>query len=328
MKDGAAVGQRRHLPSGRTQDRWWNPATAPTQTVPSLGLGDAVAAFLIDRRGSNCSRQTLSLYASILSRFQRGTDVLALDDVTPLVVSRHLAGLLETMQPITAHCHYRCLRTFFGWCQETGLVNESHMLGLAMHAPKTLPRVPENEEVRRLLAACPDTFEGLRNRALVGLLADSGLRVSEALNLRAESLDFAERRLRVRSGKGQKDGVGFFGVTTATLLRAWLAARGELHPEAFVFCDRRGRPLTRTHATHILHRLSVKAGLTRKVGPHALRHYAATAILRRTGDIDLVRRVLRHETLAMTLRYVAITQADVAVKFQTASPLDHLRAGR
>jgi integrase len=48
--------------------------------------------------------------------------------------------------------------------------------------------------------------------------------------------------------------------------------------------------------------LSKRAGLSVKVGPHALRHYAATAILRRTGDLELVRRVLRHETLTMALR--------------------------
>ncbi len=56
-----------------------------------------------------------------------------------------------------------------------------------------------------------------------------------------------------------------------------------------------GRPLGRVSATRILHKLSVKAGLARKIGPHALRHYAATSILKQTGDLELVRQVLRHE---------------------------------
>lgn len=53
------------------------------------------------------------------------------------------------------------------------------MRGLAMNVPKTLPIVPDDDAVRRLLAVCPDTFEGRRNRALVALLADSALRISE-----------------------------------------------------------------------------------------------------------------------------------------------------
>lgn len=55
-----------------------------------------------------------------------------------------------------------------------------------MRTPKTLPRVPEDETVRRLLTACPDTLEGRRNKVLVALLADSGLRISEALRLRCD----------------------------------------------------------------------------------------------------------------------------------------------
>lgn len=59
-----------------------------------------------------------------------------------------------------------------------------------------------------------------------------------------------------------------------------------------------------------------------------LRHYAATSIFRQTGDLELVRQVLRHESLAMALRYAHLTKPDVSAKFRRASPLDNLRAGR
>lgn len=86
--------------------------------------------------------------------------------------------------------------------------------------------------------------------------------------------------------------------------------------------------MTINHARHILHRLSIKAGLARKIGPHALRHYAATSILKQTGDLELVRQVLRHESLTMTLRYAHIAKPEISRKFRRASPLDNLRAGR
>jgi site-specific recombinase XerD len=81
--------------------------------------------------------------------------------------------------------------------------------------------------------------------------------------------------------------VGFFGAEAAQLLIVWLVARREVVPEDFLFVDRLGRSLTRHHAAHILYRLAKKAALTRKIGPHALRHYAATSILKQTGDLEL-----------------------------------------
>ncbi len=249
-------------------------------------------------------------------------------DVTTLVVQCYLTDLHARVTAITVHQHFRCLRTFFAWSVEAGLLNEHPMRGMTMKAPRTLPRVPEDEDVRRLLLACPDTFEGRRNKSLVALLADSGLRISEALRLRIEDVNFAARTLQVRGGKGGKDGVGFFGAEAASLIRAWLAKRRDARPEDYLFVTREGRPFGRIPATHILHKLSVKAGLPRKVGTHALRHYAATSILKQTGDLELVRQVLRHESLTMALRYAHLTKPDVSAKFRRASPLDNLRAGR
>ncbi len=180
--------------------------------------------------------------------------------------------------------------------------------------------------VRRLLSACNiQAFEGRRNRTLVALLADSGLRITEALRLRIEDVRLGERTISVHQGKGSKDGLAFMGAETAKLLREWFQTRSGAQSEDFVFVDRHGRPLTRTHACHMLHRLSARAGLPRKVGPHALRHYAATSILKQTGDLELVRQVLRHESLTMALRYAQITKTDVSRKFRRASPLDNLR---
>ena len=68
--------------------------------------------------------------------------------------------------------------------------------------------------------------------------------------------------------------------------------------------------------------------MPRVVGPHALRHYAATSILKQTGDLEFVRQVLRHETLAMVLRYAHIAKPEISRKFRRPSPLDNLRAGR
>ena len=301
--------------------------TGPLHRLPTGKAADhlasAIDAFLLGRRVANCSAATLRIYEATLRRFHR--DVGNLD---PLAVRQYLTSLRDTMKPISAHQHLRTLKTFCRWAVEAEVLAQDPTRGVSMKVPRILPRVPTDEAVRELLTACDESFEGRRNRALVSLLADSGLRISEALRLRIEDVRFGERTLVVRGGKGAKDGVGFFGAETAQVVRAWLGMRRDALPEDFLFTDRQGRPLSRDYGTHVLHRLSTRAGLPHKIGPHQLRHYAATSILKQTGDLELVRQVLRHESLAMALRYAHLAKPDVSRKFRRASPLDNLRAGK
>ncbi len=291
-------------------------------------MATVIESFLLSRRVANCTSQTLHSYEDVLLRFVRESGITTLETCTPLVVQTALSKLAATMKPVTQHKHFRTLKVFFSWCLRTGLLQAQPMAAITMKAPRVLPRVPDDDTIRKLLAACPDTFEGRRNRALVALLADSGLRISEALRLRLEDINFSTRTITVRQGKGSKDGIGFFGAETAAHIRTWLQARRDAYQEDYVFVAQDGRSITANRAAHILYALSRRAGLTRKFGPHSLRHYAATSILKQTGDLELVRQVLRHESLAMALRYAHLTKPDVSRKFRRASPLDNLRAGR
>lgn len=321
---------------GRTRgrdDRVSGEYAGPLSVLPTAGgpgaaaLVDTIQAFLLSREVSNATSATLRTYAFVLDRFCRAGSIQTLAEVTTEAVEHHLMTLRGRMKPISVHKHFRTLRTFWRWCVRTGRSQADPMQGATMRVPKTLPRVPSDDDVRALLGACAKTLEGLRNRALIALAADSGLRKEELRCLRIGDLDFTTRAIRVHAGKGQKDGVTFFGETTASLLRSWLAVHPAGDPAGFLFCTREGVQLGASAFVRILYRLSARAGLSRKIGPHALRHYAATAILRRTGDLELVRRVLRHETLTMALRYIALAQTEVAAKYQRASPLDHLRSG-
>ncbi len=287
-------------------------------------LRPAAEAFLSFGDACGHTSATRRTYRYVLTRFQAATGLGALADLTSEVIEAYLAGFRGRLRPVSVHQAYRTLRTFTRWCERTGRLAQDPMAGLVMRAPKTLPRVPDDDAVTRLLSACPNTSEGRRNRALIALVADSGLRKEELRQLRWGDIDLGARCVHVHAGKGQKDGTTFFGEATASLLRAWLAAHPGPHPAAPVCCGRDGTMLGPSAILRILHRLSRRARLPWKVGPHALRHFAATSILRRTGDLELVRRVLRHESLAMTLRYAVLTQTDVAAKFVHASPLDHL----
>ena len=200
--------------------------TGQSLAIEEGGLAGAVDAFLLSRRVANCSARTLDIYRTNLDRFQRSAG-----GIDALSVQRYLNGLKERgLKPSSVHQHFRSLRAFFRWWAEVGLSSVDPTRGLDVRVPKTLPRVPDDGEVAALLRHCPDTFEGLRNRVLVLLLADSALRVSEATRLRIEDVHFATRTLSVRGGKGGADGTAFFGTETAHAVRRWLARRINAHP--------------------------------------------------------------------------------------------------
>jgi site-specific recombinase XerD len=294
--------------------------------TPSTTVAELAEAWLLSQQARGCSPHTIAKRRLICAHFARAIGVLS--ECTPPRISAYIVRLQQSRRkPGTVWTYTSSLHTFFAWCVEAGLLDRNPMAGLKMKQPKTLPPVPDDDAIEKLLKACPDTWEGRRNRALVAVLADSGLRISEALRVRIEEINFVDRTIRVR-GKGQKEAVAFFGADVAHHMRQWLTKRPDARLEDFLFIGRTGRPLGRRHGLTILHRLSKRARLARRISPHQLRHYAATSILRQTGDLELVRQVLRHETLTMALRYAHLTRPDVSAKFRRASPLDNLRAGR
>jgi site-specific recombinase XerD len=130
-------------------------ATPATTAKKADGhLLEAIEGFLLSRRVGNCTERTLGTYQDNLRRFahSEGTSL----GCSTLVLQKYLTSLQAHLKPITAHQHFRVLRTFFAWCAETGLRSEDPMRGITMRVPKTLPRVPEDEDLRRSLAACPE----------------------------------------------------------------------------------------------------------------------------------------------------------------------------
>ena len=283
-------------------------------------LADAAEAFLLTKRVAGCTAATLGIYGWWLGRLQAQTS-----EVTPLALRTLFVGL-QHRSASHQHQAYRTLKTFFRWCVETSVLVETPLRGFTMRTPKTLPDVPTEDELRAVLAACPETLEGVRNRTLLLVLADSGLRANEVLRLLVEDWRRADRGLFVRAGKGRKDRVAFIGATTTRALKAWLERHPAPTSETFLFCDRHGRPLNRRHLVQILHRLSAKAGLpsNRRLHPHALRHFAATSWLRGGAGLDEVRRLLEHESLTTTLRYSSLVGADLRRAHRRAGAIERL----
>ena len=297
-----------------------SPSPEPAEKADAHPLAQAVEAFLFGKRVAGGTERTLETSAWWLRRLP--------SEVTPVSVRDFFARLQERgLSPSRQHQAYRTFRTFFRWCAEAGVLPSNPLRGFVMRTPKTLPDVPTEDELRAVLAACPDTLEGVRNRAMILVMADAGLRASEVLRLLVEDWRAADRGLFVRAGKGRKDRVAFIEPTTTRALRAWLARHPAPAPEHFLFVDRLLRPLRPRHLVQVLHRLSKKAGLPvhRRLHPHALRHFAATSWLRHGMGLDEVRRLLGHESLTTTLRYSSLVGADLQRAHRKAGAIERLR---
>lgn len=164
-------------------------------------------------------------------------------------------------------------------------------------------------EIAKLLNQCSKrSGSGLRNRALIICLWRGGLRIAEALALTIEDVDLDRATLHVRHGKGNKRRFVAIDPGAVSVLRTYIKARNLFPTVAaspYMFCTRRGRPLSTGYARNLLKLLSNKAGLEKRIHPHALRHSFAVELLYEGLPLNMIQAQLGHSNLAVTSTYLA-----------------------
>src|SRR5439155_24268766 len=125
------------------------------------------------------------------------------------------------------HRYFREVRCFFNWLVDAEYLDRSPFRGMRnVRLPQRIVQPFSGDEVARLLAACPHGIAGLRDRAVLLTLLDTGMRCSELVGLDRDDLDLAEGRFRILHGKGNKQRVVPFAGRCREALAAYLAARG------------------------------------------------------------------------------------------------------
>lgn len=181
------------------------------------------------------------------------------------------------------------------------------------------------EQVRLLLAQ-PDRskFPGLRAWTLIVLVLDTGLRLSEALHLRRDQVDFQASVLRVL-GKGGKEREVPFGTSAKQALWQYAAQVGEVAGQDYFFVDQFGRRLNARWLQMQVRAFGRKAGIQGvRVSPHSLRHTFATQYVLNGGDAFSLQKILGHSALDMVRVYVDLANRDVALQHRKFSPVDQL----
>jgi integrase/recombinase XerC len=304
----------------------------PTERPDAFGAAlDEFADHLALER--NLSPHTVRAYlgdvASLLDHAARSRaatlDDLDLRTLRSWLALQHTRGASRT----TVARRASATRAFTAWAQRRGLMAADPAAGLAApRAHRRLPTVLRPAEAAAVLdapraAGADETTAGLRDQAVLELLYATGARVSELCGLDIDDVDRSRRTVRVL-GKGRKERVVPLGEPALAAVDGWLHggrpawATGSSGP-ALLLGARGGRLDPRTARRVVHERLAAVPGLP-DLGPHGLRHSAATHLLEGGADLRTVQELLGHATLATTQIYTHVSIERLRATYERAHP--------
>lgn len=269
------------------------------------------------------SLKTIENYDRYLTRFIEYTQVKSPRSITPEVVrdfrlwlnrqpaTKKVSINNETLKKRTQNYYLIALRAFLKFMRKRGVTTMSpEEIDLAKVSERTIDLISISELERLFKAPDVTTLQGLRDKAMLELLFSTGLRVSELVSLSRE-LDIDAEEFPIR-GKGEKVRVVFISPEAREAVKNYLKKRNDMEDAMFVNITRdfKKTPPTRLTARsieRIVKQLAVKAGISKKVTPHVMRHSFATDLLSNGADLRSVQMLLGHANIATTQIYTHLT---------------------
>lgn len=273
------------------------------------------------------SIKTVENYDHYLTRFLAQTKAGQPKDITERMVrdfrmwlnrqSAHpgskKANEQDTLKRKTQNYYLIALRAFLKFLRKRGLDSLSpERIELAKVGDRSLDLISSEELGRLIKAASGTSLKSLRDSAMLELLFSTGLRVSELCSLDRD-IDLNRDELSVR-GKGDKIRVVFLSPTAKAAVKAYLAKRGDIDDSLFIQLgkgtsakDKDTLRLTPRSIERIIKSYATKAGITKKVTPHVIRHSFATDLLENGADLRSVQALLGHANISTTQVYTHVT---------------------
>jgi integrase/recombinase XerD len=314
------------------------PVAERFQHMVSLKLSQAAAGFELACRSRSLSPNTISDYLNTLRKFQ----ALHMDDPTiQSITSKDIQEFLASQEVSNKSLknYYIGLSAFWTWCISEGAAWTHIVRKIKPPKPEERAIVPFTlTEIKAILSAVDrsrayfNTYSKTtttnqnpyadRNRAMILLLLDTGLRASELCSLKIGDVDLKSRTLTTL-GKGSKERHIPFSSRTGQMIWRYLnRAREEARPDEPLFLSSGRKPMTRDRLAHTLSDIGNRAGVS-NAHPHRYRHTFAITYLRNGGDIYTLQAILGHSTLEMVRRYLALAQVDLENAHRKASPVEN-----
>lgn len=269
---------------------------------------------------------TVENYNHYLSVFLEHAKVKSPSEITDLVVrefrlwlNRQVTGKNvktgKTMARATQNYYLIALRAFLKYLARQEIKTlPAERIELAKTPERPLDLITESELNRLLSAQKGEGLAELRNRAILELLFSTGLRVSELCSL-TRDIDLSTDELSI-IGKGRKVRVVFISDYAKKILKEYLAKRKDLDDALFIQLSKNGKvaekrkgslALTRRSVARIVKECAIRAGISKKVTPHTMRHMFATDLLSNGADLRSVQALLGHANIGTTQIYTHVT---------------------
>ncbi len=284
-----------------------------------MRLEVARQAFLHEKEIAGCTEKTVKSYFFFVKVFidyigDRELESIVSEDIDRYTMSLYSRGLSRA----THHTYLHHLRIFLNWCAKRVQLRFDPMNISVPRSPKKQIRIYSPEDIRRIYQiSCADSeWLNARNRALISLMLDSGLRQMELCTITLKDIDFSARRMKVY-GKGNKERIVPLGRVTIKLIERYR----ELVPYTglnYLFCNSSGKKLT-TNTVKLFMR-KIQSLLPFEFSSHKLRHNFATNYcidkLEQEGTVDTysLMYIMGHESIETTERYVHVAREIIASK--------------
>ena len=300
---------------------------SPVRRSSRMALSELEEQYLAHHRALGHSEKTVTHYRNSFAAFDRFLAAQPQTDALSNASMNAFASWLRqtptkgwrgdtTRSEFGLHGILKDMRAFLNWLVEEELLEKAPKVPVPK-LPQTLFPILTDAELARVFATKQlDTKSeiGVRNRALIAFLLDTGVRRAEVAALKLDDITLQEGMAKV-TGKGRKERIVFFAPATAKLLKSWLAIRGDGEGPFFW--------LTADGIHMLFRRIQKEAGLE-VFHPHQLRHTAATKLLAGGADTHSVRRMLGHSSVVVTEKYLSLSTADLKAKHAASSPYEKL----
>lgn len=275
------------------------------------------------------SRHTLIAYQGDLEQFYKYLteqfDQPALDQITSGMVKTWLASIKEydALASKSINRKISALKSFFKYQMRLGLLKQSPMsMVISPKAKKRLPVFVAEQDMDTLFAAVefPDDWNGRTQRLVMQLFYQTGMRLSELIQLKQGQLDPGSKQVKVL-GKGNKERIIPVEGDLLQQLTAYMQDRPkQLAGPAYVFTTEKGRPLQPRTVYAFVKKYLAMVTTVQKKSPHILRHSFATHLMNHGADLNAVKELLGHSSLAATQVYTHNSIEKLKDTFNKAHP--------
>ncbi len=289
-----------------------------------------LAGYLLTERKR--SPLTAAAYARDLKEFsdflKREASDPSLLAVTPSRVRQYIAHMFDTQgyDSRTVCRKLSSIRALYRFLKITGVLDSDP--AFAIPGPSIAKRKPAPLKVDEVMSLLRTSLAGrtdtarLRDRAILELFYASGIRRAELASVRLADVDLAERTIRV-TGKGNKERTVLINRTAAAAIEAYLRVRPR-SADPTLFLGRTGAGLTPKHVWRLFRNIYRVSGLQKHASPHTLRHSFATHLVENGVDLETVRELLGHESLATTGVYLQLAMGHKRRAYDEAHPRDRI----